>query len=117
LQNLKNFSLFGYDGKINFKINDLNKFLLLSSKKNIIEEANLISDVFMKNNELTIKNIDFESATYKYNGDIYINYLNNDISLDVDLISKVTSINDVTNIYNYLEMYIYTNIEQHKTNL
>ena len=99
--NLKNFSLVGYDGKINFKINDLNKFLLLSSKKNIIEEANLISDVFMKNNELTIKNIDFESSTYKYNGDIYINYLNNDISLDIDLISKVSSISDVTNIYNY----------------
>ena len=100
--NIKKFSLDGYDGKINLKINNLNKFLSLNSKKDLIQEASFFSNILMKNNKLNIENIDFKSADYKYNGDIHIDYLkNNNIIFDINLFANSTSINNIKSIYNY----------------
>jgi len=100
--NIKNMALVGYEGKINISINDLNKFLTIPSKNNIIEKSNFFSNIFLKDNKLNINNIDFKSANYEYKGDIDINHHENgNMNFDADLFSKSSSINNLINIYNY----------------
>ena len=95
-------ALVGYEGKINISINDLNKFLTIPSKNNIIEKSNFFSNIFLKDNKLNINNIDFKSANYEYKGDIDINHHENgNMNFDADLFSKSSSINNLINIYNY----------------
>ena len=110
--NIKNMNLIGYDGKINISINDLNKFLTIPSKNNIIDKSNFFSNIFLKDNKLNINNIDFKSANYEYKGDIDINYdENKSINFYADLFSKATSINNLISIYNYFYLDKKNNIK------
>jgi len=103
--NFKNLSFVEYEGKINLKTNNLNNFLSSNSNNDIKDKANFFSDISMVNNKLNIKNISFESNTYKYKGDIDIDYLeNNNIAFYADLHAKLISINDIENIYNYFNL-------------
>ena len=110
--NIKNMNLIGYDGKINISINDLNKFLTIPSKNNLIDKSNFFSNIFLKDNKLNINNIDFKSANYEYKGDIDINYdENKSINFYADLFSKATSINNLISIYNYFYLDKKNNIK------
>ena len=83
-------------------INNLSDLFLVSGKNNAFEKTNYSSDIVMKNNIFNVKNLIFENPTYQYKGDISIGFLeNNDIDLNVDLFTNLTSINHIKNIYNY----------------